>query len=293
MLDGENVALLEHAQGLYDCGIAYTDHWIGKLIDYVSNTDALSNSIIVLTADHGEEFLEHGETIHKGKVYEELVRVPLIFYVPDRGPGTSDSLVRNFDLMPTVLDLCAIQRTASEIDAVSLRPIIDGNQESLGLYGFANYPQRERLRHRPHQRMLRTEHYKLITNIDTPERSELYNLQDDPHEQNNLFNIERAIADELATRLDAVVQQLEQETINQLAPVRIALALNTADGFEGISFMGGRATCQYAGSCALTGPDLRYGVGISTSQVQPASWRASYRPNCRKQSGDLAAETHL
>ena len=239
VLDGENAALLEHARGLYDCGIAYTDHWIGKLIDYVSNSDILSNSIIILTADHGEEFLEHGGTTHKGKMYEEFVRVPLIFYVPDRGPGTSDALVRNFDLMPTVLDLCAIRRTPSEIDAVSLRPIIDGVQESLGLDVFANFPERGRLRRLPHQRMLRTEQYKLIANIDMPGQSELYNLQDDPHEQNNLYDTERAIAAELATRLDVLVQQLEQETENRLAPVRIPLRLNTADGFEGILFIRG------------------------------------------------------
>jgi arylsulfatase A-like enzyme len=122
----ETAKFAEHMRGLYDGELSYTDEWIGFLLRQLEETDGLENTIVIITADHGEEFLEHGGTIHKGKMYEELVRVPLIVRVPGRPGGTVNAVVRNFDILPTVLDYCGIEPNNSALDARSLRPLIDG-----------------------------------------------------------------------------------------------------------------------------------------------------------------------
>ncbi len=91
----------------YDSEIADADATIGKLIQLVRTRDP--NTIVVVTADHGEEFGEHGGRYHGTSVYEEQVRVPLIVQIPEhpRAPNSAkiSAPVQTIDLLPTFLDL--------------------------------------------------------------------------------------------------------------------------------------------------------------------------------------------
>jgi arylsulfatase A-like enzyme/HEAT repeat protein len=90
----------------YDSEIAYTDAAVGKLIAYLDRTRP--GAIIIVTADHGEEFDEHGGRYHGTSLYEEQVRVPLVVRVPGIPPHVVTGPVELIDLAPTILGLVDI-----------------------------------------------------------------------------------------------------------------------------------------------------------------------------------------
>jgi arylsulfatase len=99
---------------LYDGAIRYVDAQIGRLLAEVERLGLDENTLIIITSDHGDEFLEHGDIFHKSPfLYDELTHVPLIVSHPglpaDRREG---SIVRHIDIMPTLLAL--LQLPASE-----------------------------------------------------------------------------------------------------------------------------------------------------------------------------------
>src|SRR5690606_22206633 len=111
---------LAYLRGLYDAGIAYTDAQVGALLDGLAARGRLDRAIVVLTADHGEEFGEHGRLLHT-QVYDESLRIPLLVSLPEmRGAaapgcrprpgaapaaaGRSDALVQLVDVFPTLAE---------------------------------------------------------------------------------------------------------------------------------------------------------------------------------------------
>jgi len=97
--------IAEHMRGCYDCEIELADTWIGHLIEALEQGSLKERTILIVTADHGDQFLEHGGTGHRGALYDEILHVPLIIAGPGIPHREVSSLVRNFDVMPTVLEL--------------------------------------------------------------------------------------------------------------------------------------------------------------------------------------------
>ena len=91
----------------YDQEIAHTDAYIGRLLDFFRQKKLLERTCIVFTADHGEEFGEHGGAYHE-TCYQEVVRVPLVVSGPGIAPGRNDAIVDQVDLMPTMLGLIGV-----------------------------------------------------------------------------------------------------------------------------------------------------------------------------------------
>lgn len=127
---------------------------------------------MIVTADHGEEFFEHGRTTHKGQLYEELVHVPFLFKIPGQGPGSIRGLVRNFDLMPTLLELAEVDTEGMQLEASNLEPFFDPRSPNPRLSAYIGGF--------PHVRMLRSSRYKLLKFPDG--RMEFYDLAQDPGE---------------------------------------------------------------------------------------------------------------
>jgi arylsulfatase A-like enzyme/HEAT repeat protein len=90
----------------YDSEIAYTDAAVGRLIKAVRKRRP--NTVVVLAADHGEEFDEHGGRYHGSTLYDEQLRVPLIISIPGIAPHTIDGPVELLDIAPTLLNLLDI-----------------------------------------------------------------------------------------------------------------------------------------------------------------------------------------
>jgi arylsulfatase A-like enzyme len=101
---------LRYLEALYDAEISYLDSDLARLLDGLAAAGLADDTLVVLVSDHGEEFKEHGGLSHAGRLHEELVRVPLIFWWPGRiSAGTVISRpVQTVDVLPTVLDLVAI-----------------------------------------------------------------------------------------------------------------------------------------------------------------------------------------
>jgi hypothetical protein len=129
-----DAADLEHIKNAYNAEIRAMDDAFQTLIDYLKERGLYDRTIIVLTSDHGEEFGEHGGVgRHFYTLYDELIKVPFIVKMPGSqlaGTVVPDQ-VRGIDIMPTLMDLLAIN-FAADLDGTSLVPFMFGeNAESL------------------------------------------------------------------------------------------------------------------------------------------------------------------
>ena len=105
---------LEHYLSRYDGGITWVDTQLGRLFEELRLRGFAESTIIMVTADHGEEFLEWGWVDHGGHLYQELLHVPLIM----SGPGVPSGeviteTVAQFDILPALLSICSIEDTSS------------------------------------------------------------------------------------------------------------------------------------------------------------------------------------
>ena len=101
---------LEHIVALYDGEIRFTDEELGRLFSALKARGLFENTIIVVTADHGEEFFEHGRIGHAITLYDESLRVPLIVHHPRSiaAGRVLDGQVRLMDIAPTILGLAGL-----------------------------------------------------------------------------------------------------------------------------------------------------------------------------------------
>jgi len=123
---------IEHLIALYDGEITYWDVQFGRLLDRLSAEGMLDNSLVIVTADHGQMFGEHGKWVHRNSLYEEVLRVPLFLRMPNgmSGGEVVETPVSHVDVFPTVLDLIGLPAPAG-LDGVSLRPLLEGQPEAL------------------------------------------------------------------------------------------------------------------------------------------------------------------
>jgi len=101
---------LQHLVALYDGEIRFTDEWIGRLLGTLDRMGIGDDTIVVVTADHGDEFFEHGRKGHAVTLYDEVLRVPLVIRYGRRvAPGqVVDEQVRLEDVAPTILGLADV-----------------------------------------------------------------------------------------------------------------------------------------------------------------------------------------
>jgi arylsulfatase A-like enzyme len=93
---------------LYDAGIATLDRELGTLFEFLEDSGRTRDTIVILTSDHGEEFFEHGRSLHT-QFYAEHLLVPLLIRTPDSKAESIGTLAGLVDITPTVLDLCGIE----------------------------------------------------------------------------------------------------------------------------------------------------------------------------------------
>jgi arylsulfatase A-like enzyme len=182
----------------YVAEILYADSQIARLLAALEERQLLERTIVIVAGDHGESRGDHGEQDHGVFIYESVLRVPLIVRAPSISPGRVGSVVRLTDVMPTVLDLLGIP--VPTMDGVSLRELLTGRRQDLGLEAYAEseYPRRLGC---AALHALREGRFKLI---DGP-RPELYDLERDPFEDRNLYDERRATAAAMTQRLRELV----------------------------------------------------------------------------------------
>jgi arylsulfatase A-like enzyme len=101
---------LRHLVALYDGEIASTDAAVGRIVAALEQRGWLDGTLIALTADHGEEFFDHGNKGHMTTLYEEVLHVPLLFRLPNvvRAGRRSEAIVGSVHLMPTILGVAGV-----------------------------------------------------------------------------------------------------------------------------------------------------------------------------------------
>jgi arylsulfatase A-like enzyme/Tfp pilus assembly protein PilF len=197
----------EYAPRLYDAEIAYMDSEIGRLLAAIRERGQAERTIVVVVADHGEGFREHGELTHGVFLYDETARVPLIFSAPGlvSGGRRVGAVVRTTDIVPTLLDLLGLPEKP-QLDGRSLRPLMEGDRDDLELLAYGESP-------RPllgfgwsPLASLREGRWKYIEAPDP----ELYDLAADPKEKSNLAASNAQVAADLRAKLvslhDAAVE---------------------------------------------------------------------------------------
>ncbi len=93
------------ARDRYDSEVWYTDLYIGKFLDWAKQQPWWANTAVIITGDHGEAFGEHGHYRHAFELWENLVRVPLIVYLPGGKARRIEQRRSHIDLAPTIVDL--------------------------------------------------------------------------------------------------------------------------------------------------------------------------------------------
>lgn len=185
---------LEHVIALYDGEIRYTDEHLGRIIAHLGELGVLDDTVVVVTADHGEEFFEHGRKGHDARLYDELLRVPLVVRFPRRvAPGqVVGAQVRQMDVAPTILGLLGIAAppgfAGPRPAAVDLGPWIAGSGERPAprLPAFASTAAYDGSG-RNAQVALRTADAKYVEGLTAPARAQFYDLATDPGERKNLL----------------------------------------------------------------------------------------------------------
>ena len=176
---------LDHLIALYDAEILFTDQHIGNLLDALDRSGLTERTLLVVTSDHGEEFFEHGGKGHRRTLFDEVLKVPLLFRLPGRIPAglRIERQVRHIDLMPTIQSLLG----------VALETPMSGTGVASWLAGEAGdagdaVPEAvSRLVHGENVYVwvsVRTAGYKYLVNLRPDRRREvLYDLARDPQEQ--------------------------------------------------------------------------------------------------------------
>ncbi|HVR28382.1 MAG TPA: sulfatase [Thermoanaerobaculia bacterium] len=205
-------------RGVYDEEVAFVARQVARLLEGLESRAVLERGLVVLTADHGEEFFDHGALEHGHTMYQELLRIPFVVWGHGVRSGRRAEPVSLVDVLPTLLDAAGIA-LPDGLDGVSLWPLLTGTGELAeprqlvaenSLYG------QERL-------AIVEWPWKLIVNRDRPE-VELYDLERDPGESENLAAARPEVTERLAAaleerRLGATVQQpveLDAETRREL-----------------------------------------------------------------------------
>lgn len=164
------------------------DDNVGRVLDYLEKSGLLKNTLVVYTSDQGFYMGEHG-WFDKRFMYEESMSTPLVMMLPEglKARGEIKEMVQNIDYAPTFLDLAGVE-IPQDIQGVSLLPLLKGEhpkdwRKSL-YYHFYEYPAEHAVKR---HYGIRTERYKLIHFYRDIDEWELYDLENDPMEMNNLY----------------------------------------------------------------------------------------------------------
>lgn len=194
--------------------LSAVDRGVGKLRETLEKAGALDNTIFVITSDQGFFYGEFGLAQERRLAYESSIRIPLIMRYPGLAKAGSrpSLLVSNVDVAPTILELTATQ-VPQGMDGESIvhamkdpsRKFRDGFL--IEYYSDSEFPRVEGLGYQA----IRTERYKFIRYRQLQGADELYDLQTDPHELNNLFLDEAAgpIRRDLSQRLDGLLRRAD------------------------------------------------------------------------------------
>lgn len=188
--------------GPYHAEIRRIDHHVGTVLDEIEALGLRDRTLLVLTADHGEGLLQHGEETHSFYVYDSTMRVPLIFWGDGMPRGIRiRPLVRTVDIAPTILALLDVPSPPG-LEGVSLVPIMRDPRLDLGLVAYGESIESTRAFGSSVLRFVRVGPWKYIHKPDP----ELYRVDEDPGEVQNVVSERWRVTRRLKKRLHELVE---------------------------------------------------------------------------------------
>jgi len=187
---------------LYDSKLREADAEVGDLVAQLKERGLYDKTVIVVLADHGEEYYEHGGIDHGHTLYNELVHVPLIVRIPGASGAKITSQVSTMDIGPALVRLLGISAPQAYAAQTNGRPDLLAYMRNPGMQGYTVYSETD-YRDFTHKRSVTTaDGWKYILTLES-ETEELYNTVNDPGETKNLIGDPSAAgkAEELRTML--------------------------------------------------------------------------------------------
>jgi arylsulfatase len=187
----------------YRAQVAYMDGQIGALLDRLRASGELDQTLVLLTADHGEEFGEHGRYSHHATLFEALLRVPLLLRLPGgrHGGRVVDTPVALLQVVPTILDVVGAAMPEG-LDGTTLLPLVDGSAVT-GLDWIVS----EAKAFPGYKAAIRSGSWKLIVDRRRAERR-LFHVDLDPAERRDAAAEAPAIAERWEAQLEAMMPAL-------------------------------------------------------------------------------------
>jgi arylsulfatase A-like enzyme len=192
---------------LYDGGIAYEDEQLGKLFDQLKKLDLYDNTLIIVTADHGEGLGDSHAFSHPGSVYQEHIRIPLLVKFPHQHqPRVVQEPVSQIDVMPTVLATARLA-VSSNLPGADLSAVEGMPPRDLLSVSYPCLSQR-------YPKLNRTSTAVIsggLKYIETSNgRRELYDLAHDPLELRNLYADDNRDTAVMSRALAAVLKTIPE-----------------------------------------------------------------------------------
>lgn len=212
-LKGKELAEFKYQRYMRDYAkvLKSLDDNVGRTLDYLEKAGLLENTLVVYTSDQGFYMGEHG-WFDKRFMYEPSFSTPLVMRLPEglKARGDISQLVQNIDYAPTFLELAGAEVPA-DIQGRSLLPLLRGEQpkdwrKSL-YYHFYEYPAEHMVKR--HYGVRTADGWKLIHFYNDIDQWELYNLNEDPNELNNLYG--KPGTEKVTKRLRKELKKLQEE----------------------------------------------------------------------------------
>jgi len=197
----------------YDKLFQTAENYLDEILKKISQLELDKNSIILVMSDHGISTGEKiGERAYGAFCYDYTLRTFTYFLIPDFESREIKQQIRTIDFMPTILDLLDIsqEKLSANLDGISLLPLIQGKSFSE-LYAFSETgnPLHEKAPPKePNVKSIRTSKWKFILN-EYDGTKELYNLEHDPSENNNLIGTGEQIEKILSDELDRLIMKCD------------------------------------------------------------------------------------
>lgn len=169
----------------YDAITRYTDDELGRLVAGLKARGIWDKTVFIVTADHGDEFLDHGHRFHGSTLYDEMTRVPLIMHIPGLEPRVIDTPIGHMEVAPTLLELLELPIPRQFLGRSRAKEARTGVPPAPAPVFFEVFPDSN---YSAHQVGLRLGDLKLIHRVKET-YFELYDLAADPAERNNLFDV--------------------------------------------------------------------------------------------------------
>lgn len=152
---------LDYVISQYDGEIAFIDAMMGDFFRFLQQKNVLSDTLVILTSDHGDEFYEHGRCDHIHNLFDELTAVPWIMFGPGIPARRETQHVGTIDILPTVLSIFGLKESIP-FQGVDLSALVYGDQSTreqtvFGFTGKGGEPK--------HLSSVRTDRWKLVTDI--------------------------------------------------------------------------------------------------------------------------------